>query len=46
MKERIRKEIKNRIPQDEKWNRFYRDMEKLIYPPSIVFVEIYSGRMH
>ena len=28
MKERIRKEIKNRIPQDEKWNRFYRDMEK------------------
>ncbi|QQY78983.1 ATP-dependent helicase/nuclease subunit A [Keratinibaculum paraultunense] len=28
MKERIRKEIKNRIPQNEKWNRFYRDMEK------------------
>lgn len=28
MKERIRQEIKYRIPQGEKWNRFYKDMEK------------------
>ncbi len=28
MKERIREEIKSKFPEDEKWRRFYNDMEK------------------
>ncbi len=41
MKERIREEIQRKSLEDEKWRRYYKDMEKPIYPLYIVFVEIF-----